>query len=100
MYISTLIAFSIGGPWKKPFFTNLPFMIILAVSLTYAIIIVVVPEARIPVFFLEYMPEIQFNGFVLGVALSFGLSIIVLQKFLLEPLSLWLRKKYSKLKWL
>jgi hypothetical protein len=55
MYICTLIAFSIGAPWKKPFYTNMPFMIILAISLAYSIIIVVVPEARLPVFYLEYV---------------------------------------------
>lgn len=100
MYIFTLIAFTIGQPWKKPFFTNLPFMIVLFISITYSIIIVMVPAARIPIFNVEYMNYDNINGFVLGMALGFGLFIFILQKAILEPFSLWLRMKYPEKTWL
>jgi len=83
MYIFTLIAFTIGEPWKKPFFTNIPFMIVLAIALIYSIIIVIAPSARIPLFDIEYMSYDNINGFVLGVALGFGIFIFSFQKLVL-----------------
>lgn len=100
MYIFTLISFTIGRPWKKPFFTNKPFMIVLFISITYSILIVIVPDARLAVFNVKYLDDTRINGFVLGIALGFGLFIFILQKAVLEPLSLWIRKKYPELKWL
>ncbi len=100
MYIFTLIAFTIGEPWKRSFYTNIPFMIVLVLSLAYSIIIVVVPDSRLALFKVVYMNDSSLNGFVLGTALGFGIFIFILQKAVLEPGSLWLRKKYPENKWL
>jgi cation-transporting ATPase 13A3/4/5 len=100
MYIFTLISFTIGRPWKKPFYTNKPFMLVLFISLTYSILIVMIPQARLAVFSVNFMDNEKVNGFVLGIALAFGLFIFVLEKVVMEPLSLWLRKKYPHIKWL
>jgi uncharacterized membrane protein required for colicin V production len=40
------------------------------------------------------MDDYRILGFVLGIALGFGLTILLLQKLAWEPLSLWLRNKY------
>jgi hypothetical protein len=93
MYIFTLIAFTIGRPWKKPFHTNKPFMIVLFISLAYSILIAIVPDSRLAVFSVQYLMDEGLNGFVLGVALAFGIFIFILQKAVLEPVSLWIRKK-------
>jgi magnesium-transporting ATPase (P-type) len=78
MYIFTLIAFTIGRPWKKPFYTNKPFMVVLFISLTYSILIVILPLARLAVFEVKYLDSEKINGFVLGVALGFGIFIFIL----------------------
>jgi magnesium-transporting ATPase (P-type) len=83
MYIFTLIAFTIGRPWKKPFYTNKPFMVVLILSLTYSILIVILPQARLAVFQVKYLDSGNINGFVLGVALGFGIFIFILEKAIL-----------------
>jgi hypothetical protein len=80
MYIFTLISFTIGRPWKKPFFTNKPFMVVLFISLAYSILIVIVPSSRLELFKVQYLDNETVNGFVVGIALAFGISIFVLQK--------------------
>ena len=47
LYLFTVLAFSIGGPWRKPFFTNIPFMVVFVFIITYSIVIVMVPAARL-----------------------------------------------------
>lgn len=100
MYIFTLISFTIGRPWKKPFVTNKPFMLVLFISLVYSILIVIVPDARLAVFNVEFLSNERINGFVLGIALAFGVFIFILQKAVMEPLSLWIRKRNPEIKWL
>jgi F0F1-type ATP synthase membrane subunit b/b' len=46
------------------------------------------------VFQVQFMDDSRILGFVLGVAIAFGLTILLLQKLVWEPLSLWLRKRY------
>jgi magnesium-transporting ATPase (P-type) len=50
MYIFTLLAFSISKPWRKDFYTNPLFMIVLIVMLSYSLIMIVVPGARLALF--------------------------------------------------
>jgi magnesium-transporting ATPase (P-type) len=50
MYIMTLLAFSISKPWRKEFFTNPFFMGVLLFVLTYSLVMIVVPEARLSIF--------------------------------------------------
>lgn len=100
MYIFTVLAFNIGAPWRKPFFTNLPFMVSLTIILTYAILICVVPVTRLGVFQIVYMDDIRINGFVLGMGLAFGLTVFFLQKFVWEPVTQYCRLKYPNQTWI
>jgi len=43
MYVFSVLAFCISKPWKKYFFTNLPFMIVLTLNFTYDVLVCLVP---------------------------------------------------------
>lgn len=100
LYLATLCAFSIGAPWRKPFFTNIPFMIVLVIITTYTVLIVVVPASRLEGFNIAYIDDGQLRGFILGIAILFGVSVFTIQKFIWEPLAIWLRENYPDKKWL
>jgi hypothetical protein len=55
MYIFTLLAFSIAKPWRKHFVTNPLFMIVLIIILTYSLVMIVVPAARLSLFRVSYL---------------------------------------------
>lgn len=55
-------------------------MVVLFISLAYSILIVIVPNSRLELFKVQYLDNEKVNGFVLGIALAFGISIFVLQK--------------------
>lgn len=100
MYIFSFLAFSIATPWRKWFWTNIPFMIVLVIIFSYSFIIVVVPDARLSIFEVSWMTVDRLNWFVLGISLLFGFFIYSVQKFILEPVSVWLKEKYPDKKWL
>ena len=81
MYIFTAIAFSVGRPWRKPFYTNILFMIIFVIVLVYAILLLAAPVTRFSQFYIVLMDDMRVNGFVLGMGLAFGLTVFILQKF-------------------
>jgi len=81
MYVFTVLAFNIGAPWRKPFFTNYLFMIPLTIILTYSILMCAVPATRSADFQITFMDDMKVNGFVLGMGLAFGFTIFILQKF-------------------
>ena len=82
LYLFTMIAFSIGAPWRKPFFTNIPFMIVFVVIITYTILIVVVPGARLDAFQIGYISDSGLSWFILGIGLLFGIVFFFIQKFI------------------
>jgi cation-transporting ATPase 13A3/4/5 len=43
IYIFTLLAFSISRPWRKEFFTNVPFTVLLVLVLALSTVLVIVP---------------------------------------------------------
>lgn len=92
--LSTLIAFNIGQPWKKSFYTNKIFIFIFAFVFIYSIVIILVPSARLTDFMLDFMVYDSQNWFVLGVGLTFGIGLCLLQKLVWEPLSVWLKARY------
>jgi len=47
IYLFTLLAFNIGGPWRKPVFTNIPIMVIFVLVFVYTSLIVVVTSTRL-----------------------------------------------------
>ena len=94
MYIFSLLAFSIAKPWRKDFWTNLPFMIVLFVVFTYCVLLTVVPDSRLVLFEISWMGSERLNGFVLGISLLFSFFMFGVQKFILEPGTVWLKEKY------
>jgi hypothetical protein len=81
MYLFTMVAFNLGQPWRKPVYTNIPFVLWLTVVLGYSSIMIMVPAARWSGFEVQYMDNTALTGFVLGTALGFGLVILCMQKF-------------------
>lgn len=100
MYIFSLLAFSIAKPWRKNFWTNLPFMIVLFIAFTYCVLITVVPDSRLVVFEISWMGSERLNGFILGISILFSVFIYSVQKFIFEPGSVWLKEKYPEKTWL
>jgi magnesium-transporting ATPase (P-type) len=82
MYIFTVMAFTIGSPWKRFFGTNPFFMIVLVFVMTYSILICVVPKARLGKFELQEF-DMRWQGMLLGLGFAFGIYMYVLQKFVL-----------------
>jgi hypothetical protein len=83
MYIFSLLAFSIAKPWRKNFWTNLPFMIVLFIVFTYCVLLTVVPESRWDEFDVSFMISERLNGFILGISILFSAFIYGVQKFIL-----------------
>lgn len=100
MYIFSFIAFSISKPWRKQFWTNIPFMIIFAFAFSYSILIVIVPAARLNLLMITNMDHKMVNLYVLLVALTFGMVMYINQKYILEPIAAKLKKKYPNVSWL
>lgn len=100
MYIFSFLAFSISKPWRKEFYTNIPFSIILIFVFVYSVLLVIVPGARLDIFEISWMESQRLNGFILGISLLFGIFIYVVQKYILQPGSSWLKSKYPSKKWL
>lgn len=100
MYIFTLLAFSISKPWRKDFYTNPLFMIVLIVMLSYSLIMIVVPGARLALFEISYLNYQPYNWFIFGLAIGIGILLYIVQKFILEKLFNYLREKYPDKNWL
>lgn len=100
MYIATLLAFSISKPWRKDFYTNPFFMIVLILMLTYSLVMIVVPGARLSIFEISFLNYQPYNWYIFGLALGIGVVLYVVQKFMLEPLFNWLKEKYPEKSWL
>ena len=94
------MAFSISRPWRKEFYTNIPFMIVLLLVLSYSIVIIVVPQARLFLFELSYLDYEPLNLYIMGLALGMSAIIYVNQKFVLEPVFSLIKAKYPDKKWI
>lgn len=75
-------------------------MIVLVLVFAYSVLLAIVPDARLSLFNLSWMTAERLNIFVLGMALLFGIFMYLAQKFMLEPLSTWLKDKNPDKKWL
>lgn len=96
-----MLAFNISRPWRKEVFTNLPLVIVTVLALAYNTILAVVPGGRLGIFSLINLsdnPDVALFIYVAG--LGFSIFMYVNQKFILEPLSDWLIRKYPKATWL
>ena len=86
MYIFTLLNSTISYPWREPFYKNKIFLIILAFVLPYTVLMVVVPGARLSIFYISYMTSTSLNFFILGMAFIIGLLMYLVQRCIIEPL--------------
>ena len=100
MYIFSFLAFSISKPWREEFWTNGPFMVVLVIVFSYSVLLAIVQDERISIFKLAWMTSERLNVFVLGMGLLFGIFIYSAQKFLLEPISTWLKERHPDKKWI
>ncbi len=66
-------------------------MIVLIIMLTYSLIFIVVPDARLSILEANQVTYMPFLWYIFGLAVGIGLFIYILQKFILEPLFNWLR---------
>ena len=97
IYLASVLAFNISRPWRKEVFTNLPLVIVTVLALAYNTILAVVPGGRLGIFSLINLsdnPDVALFIYVAG--LGFSIFMYVNQKFILEPLSDWLIRKYPK----
>ena len=69
-------------------------MITLIIILTYSILVCAAPVTRLGAFQIAYMDDMRVNGFVLGMGLAFGLTVLIMQKYVWEPLTQYIRAKY------
>lgn len=69
-------------------------MIVLVLVFVYSVLITVVPETRLVIFEISWMNSEKLNLYILGNGLLFSFFICVAQKSILEPGSVWLKRKY------
>lgn len=69
-------------------------MLILLVFYTYSVLLVMVPEARLEILTVINMDNLQFNGFILGLANAFGIFMYLNQKLILENIFGYLKRSY------
>lgn len=98
-YTITMIAFNIARPWRDYFFTNIPLLIAIIISLTYNHIIIFWRDGTWVELFIDtetyaLFPEFKTRWITFSVSWGFGLFIYLNQKFILEPVSAWLIRKY------
>ena len=87
MYMSCLLACCIGGPWRKPVYTNAAFMMIFLLILCYSVLLVVVPSTRLEDLSISHMNSRPLNSFILAMGLCVGLLIYLVSKLVVKPLA-------------
>lgn len=100
LYLFSVIAFNISGPWRREFFTNPPLMVVILLTFAYNAVIALVPMLRVPDFELEYLPSFRLELWLYGSSLVVGLLLYLNQKFILEPICARLIRRYPHSKWL
>lgn len=101
IYVVTMIAFNIAKPWREYFFTNLPLMIAIVLTLMYNQFLIFWSDASWVEFHAsDYVPDYTMRWIVFGASWGFGLVIFVNKKLILDPLSDKLIKAYPHVHWL
>ena len=100
MYIISVLAFSISHPWRKQFWTNIPFLIVTAIAITANILICMVPEIDWSEFLIVHLQTTNVRFYLLIASLGYSILIYVLQKFVFEPVTYRLIKKYQHISWI
>lgn len=101
VYVITMIAFNIAKPWREYFFTNLPLMIAIGLTLLYNHILLFWPDGSFnELHASDYLPDYPIRWIIFGTSWGFCLVILFLQKVVFEPLSNKLVKENPDKKWL
>lgn len=100
LYVMTMLAFNIAKPWREYFFTNLPLMAAVIISVAYNQMLILWEEATWSEFFVSSLPTMNLRWTIFGVSWAFGIVIYINQRAILVPLFDWLAKKYPNVKWL
>lgn len=98
--LTSVLAFSISYPWRKEFFTNIPFLIVVVLAFAANCVICMVPGADWSEFKLDHLPTTNVRLYLLITSLGFSVFIYLLQKLVLEPISYKIVKKYHKIPWI
>lgn len=85
IYFFTVIAFTVSKPWRKEFYTNIPFTAALFLSMGYSSAMIVMPNIRLGLLDIVHMEYQPLNWLVLGSSWGLGIVILVVQKCILEP---------------
>ena len=88
--VASIMAFMITKPWKKEFYTYLPFTIPYVIVALYTALLYIVPALRPAFFHLTHINSATFCRFLLLLGLSVGFLIIFIQKCVLIPLFRWI----------
>ena len=100
VYVAMMLAFNIAQPWRKPFYTNLPLMISVVVTLFYNQVLLLWEGGTWSEFEINYLPSFRIRVVLLLTSWAFSAVIFINQKIVMEPFSNYLVKKYPQKKWL
>jgi magnesium-transporting ATPase (P-type) len=84
LYLSSIIISAITEPWRKPLYTNVPFVVTFLIVTAYSVFIVVLPPVRVTFFEISYMDDTNVNLFVLVVGLLFAMLCFLNKKILID----------------
>lgn len=100
IYLVSVLAFSISHPWRKQFYTNIPFVIVTLLALIYNILCCMVPALDWSLFNLKHFKNNDIRLYLLIASLGFAFFIYITQKCIFEPLTYRIIRKYPKIKWI
>lgn len=75
-------------------------MVIFVLVLTYDILLVIVPSARLKMFLITGLTHNMVTLYILLVSLIFGVVMYVNQKFCMEKIMKTIRRKYPNKTWI
>ena len=93
LYIASFVSFSIEKPWRKRFYTSWPFLLTFLVVGIYSTLIILVPGARFPFWKLYQLSDNQMNLALFCLSGIFSWLMYSNQKYILEPLTNWVKRK-------
>jgi magnesium-transporting ATPase (P-type) len=100
IYLTSVLAFSISHPWRKEFFTNVPFVVVTVLALVFNVLVCMVEQVDWSEFNLIHLVTTNVRLYLLIASIGFSVVIYVTQKCILEPLANRIIRKYPKIKWI
>lgn len=100
IYVITMAGYNISKPWREGFWTNIPLMIVIGLTLFYNHVILFWQQGTwVLLFDSVWLPDYNSRWLIFGVSWAFGLLMFFLQKAV-QPLTNYLVIKYPDKKWL